>query len=78
MGWKKIDNEAPEDGQPCEYIISVICKGWYKPENDEVRMVPDDRETPSGQITEWREWKDADSFEEGQEKCNKFRESIKK
>lgn len=73
--WESIYNPPPID-EPCEYIIEVRCKGWYKPIDDEPTFAVDDRSPPQAKLTRWRYWPKGESWEEGRELVRKFRETI--
>lgn len=54
--WTDIDTTAPENDAPCEYIIQVTCRGWYKPEEGRHGFTPDNNEPPMAKVVSWRPW----------------------
>lgn len=62
--WMDITKFPPPADAPCEYRITVSCRGWYKPDGDEARFAPDDRVTPESSFCSWRHWKAGETFDE--------------
>lgn len=74
--WREMQGVVPENHQPCEYQIVVTCRGWYEPNGDEPRFVPDDRYAPHSEFKGWREWEDGPTYEEGAKLVMDFRKKM--
>lgn len=59
LDFKKV---KPDQRQPCEYIIEVRCKGWYKPDDSSQIFIADSSEKPEAEIVKWRNWSDGKEY----------------
>ena len=76
--WINLDVYQPENDLPCEYIIEVKCRGWFRPTEAEIRFAADERTPPTTQITKWRLWKDGEPWLEGQKLVREHRNNLEK
>lgn len=75
--WIDINNSIPENDLPCEYQITVTCRGWYRPAPNEARFAGDERLPPSARVTAWRPWKDGEPWLKGQKLVREHRQKLK-
>jgi len=77
-GYRDFSNLIPHQDEPCEYKITVICRGWYRPNGDEPRFAPDERVLPQSHFSGWKTWKEGPTFDEGVKLVREFREEMMK
>jgi len=72
--WTDIGLIQPEHDSPCEYIIEVKCRGWFRPDGVEPRFAADERVPPETRMSVWRHWDEGEPWPEGQKLVREFRQ----
>lgn len=81
--WIDIAKFHPENDLPCEYVIEITCKGWFRPNEEEptnfddfARFAADERHLPVAKIVKWRRWETGEPWEKGQKLVREYRNQI--
>ncbi len=52
--WTQTKKDLPQDDQAVEYLIEILCKGWYKKTEKDHIFQGDTSFQPKTKITKWR------------------------
>ncbi len=76
--WILFEDKLPMPNEPCEYIICVRCKGWYRGDEENLtRFAADERKIPSSELHAWRHWEEGEPWEQGKALVREYRKHLK-
>lgn len=61
--WIDLGVDQPEPKEPCYYMIEVICRGWYDPD-DNGSFKADSASKPEAHTVAWQPWITGKTLEE--------------